>query len=172
MTEFHANVSGDVSSECQCDPGLTTDAATGIPTWCFNPQGDCQFAQACLGARYGTCSGLQTDDMREHCQWFTDNLYTYSNCSTRAWVREMRHCFQVYYLDYLDSQASVTCQDLSTNYYYQSFDYCLRKTTSSGSDFCSLQNSDKSSIYSSLNTLFASNLKNNINTVLSWMENC
>ncbi|KAK3095618.1 hypothetical protein FSP39_016727 [Pinctada imbricata] len=83
MVERYGIENGNVTADCLCDPGLTTDAETGLPTWCFRPQGECNFFSDCLQAKYSSCGDLPTSQLTSHCGWLTDNLY-FDNCLSRA----------------------------------------------------------------------------------------
>ncbi|KAK3103068.1 hypothetical protein FSP39_016213 [Pinctada imbricata] len=170
MAEKHSIYSGSVSLDCLCDPGQTTDAATGIPSSCFEPQGECDFFSDCLQSRFTNCS-LDITGLISQCTWLADAMSGFTNCSSKEWLREVRYCFQSYFVPNLDSEANTTCSELTNKMNSESYDQCLRLTTDN-LDFCDLSEEDKDKIRSSFFSTFSSELRNNINSTLAWMENC
>ena len=167
MAENHGMSSGTVTSDCMCTPYYTIDIWTGLPFWCFYTQGKCTFFDSCL-----KCTNNPVIDLKTQCQWFSNNLLNYANCSTREWIREVRVCFQNFYISHINSTQPTDCTEIANNYYYPAFDSCLRMATSNSLDFCSLPSLDRSSIYSALTQLYNTTLRTAINSTLNWMNSC
>ncbi|KAK3102517.1 hypothetical protein FSP39_011911 [Pinctada imbricata] len=169
MAEKHSEHSGAVSSDCVCDPGQTTDAGTGIPSWCFYTQGECDFFSTCLQSRHTNCT-METNGLTTQCNWLTGALNDFSNCSTKEWLRKVRFCFQAYFISSLDIEANTTCSELTDMMNYESYDQCLRLTTADNGDFCDLDDDDKAKIRSSFISTFSDELQRNIDPTLCWMD--
>ncbi|KAK3083097.1 hypothetical protein FSP39_013941 [Pinctada imbricata] len=171
MAEKYGNHSGEISADCICDPGETTDAASGIPSWCFLTQGRCDFFSTCLESRFTNCT-LNTTGLSAQCEWISDALNNFSNCSTKEWMREVRICFQSFFISSLDSEANTNCSDLTSMMTSESYDQCLRVTTADNLDFCDLDADDKARIRSSFIVTFSSDVLSSIVDTMTWMETC
>ena len=167
MAERYGISNGTVQSDCTCTPTDEVDSTTGLQSWCFTAQGDCNFFGTCLN-----CMNDVVTTQKSQCQWFSNNLMTYDNCTTREWIREVRVCFQEYYISHINSTSPTSCDQIGLFYYYPAFDQCLRMTTSSNNDFCSLPASDRSAIYSGLTSVYDATLENQISGTLNWMSSC
>ena len=167
MAERHEVSSGTVDAECTCTPSKEIDNTTGLQSWCFTAQGDCAFFGECL-----SCNNSLETTQRLQCQWFSNNLLSYENCTTREWIREVRVCFQNYYISHISTSPATNCSQIEQAFYHPSFYQCLRMSTTSSADFCSLTESDRSTIYSGLTSVYDATLQLNINGTLTWMNMC
>ena len=116
MLEVHHKMSGNVSSDCSCNPNdKQPTVVTPLPTSCYSPSGDsCDWYRNCLEKKYpceATTSAYAITFAEKFCNLYNDHYSKFSS-DGRKWIDAVRKCLQVSLVPLLRMWQKPTCQQI------------------------------------------------------------